>query len=103
MGSQVIPMDITGVAYTFSARVWYSEWYFVSLPQDMAGEIKIQFKSLAEGWGRLQVTANVGSSTWKTAIWFDTKRQTYLLALKKEIRMRENIGIDTEVQVTLWI
>lgn len=90
-------------AYTFTAKVWYSEWYFVSLPQDTANEIRQLFKSHEEGWGRLKATAKIGSSEWKTAIWFDTKSQTYLLPVKKDVRTKEKIGIDAEVTVTLWI
>lgn len=96
-------MATKGLVYRFSAKVWYSEWYFVSLPQDMAREIREKFKLLEEGWGRLKVTAKVGTSEWKTAIWFDTKSQTYFLPIKKEVRTREKIGIDTLVPVTLWV
>ncbi|MDD4087237.1 MAG: DUF1905 domain-containing protein, partial [Bacteroidales bacterium] len=41
-----------------------------------------------EGWGRLKATAEIGKSVWKTAIWFDTKHQTYILPLKAEIRKK---------------
>lgn len=96
-------MDATGIAYTFSAKVWYSEWYFVSLPQNTANEIRERFKQFEEGWGRLKATTKIGNSEWKTAIWFDTKAQTYYLPIKKEIRTKEKIGIDAVVAVTLWI
>jgi len=91
------------VEYTFSAKIWYSEWYFVSLPKEMAKEIREHLKYLEEGWGRLKAIAKIGNSEWKTAIWYDTKHQTYLLPLKTEIRKREKIGADNEVKVTLWI
>lgn len=96
-------MNSKGFAYSFSAKVWYSEWYFVSLPEDMANEIRTQFKLLEEGWGRLKVVAKIGKTEWKTAIWFDTKSKTYYLPLKKEVRIKEKVGIDTLVLVTLWI
>lgn len=96
-------MDTKGMAYTFSAKVWYSEWYFVSLPQDVASEIRQRFKPFEAGWGRLKVTAKMGASEWRTAIWFGTKSHTYLLPLKKDIRTKEKIGIDATVTVTLWI
>lgn len=96
-------MDTKGMTYTFTARVWYSEWYFVSLPKEMAHEIRQRFKPHEEGWGRLKVLAKIGTSEWKTAIWFDTKAQTYFLPVKKEVRTKEKIGADTEVAVTLWI
>lgn len=96
-------MDHQGVAYHFSAKVWYSEWYFVSLPKAMANEIRESLKCFEEGWGRLKATAQIGNSGWKTAIWFDTKHQTYLLPIKAEIRKREKIAADDEVKLTLWV
>lgn len=92
-----------GIEYTFSAKVWYSEWYFVSLPKEMAQEIRSHLMRFEEGWGRLKVVSKIGNSEWKTAIWFDTKHQTYLLPIKTEIRKREKIEIDNEVKITLWI
>lgn len=35
--------------YTLSAKVWFSEWYFVSLPREMANEIRENGKFLEEG------------------------------------------------------
>ncbi|MDL2237419.1 DUF1905 domain-containing protein [Christensenellaceae bacterium OttesenSCG-928-K19] len=96
-------MEQQGVQYTFSAKVWYSEWYFVSLPKTLASEIREAVGRLEEGWGRLKVTAKTGNSSWKTAIWFDTKHQTYLLPIKAEIRKKEKITADDEVEITLWV
>ena len=96
-------MDNQVIEYAFSAKIWYSEWHFISLPKEIAKEIRENLKCLEEGWGRLKVTAKIGNSEWKTAIWFDTKHQTYLLPIKAEIRKREKIGADNEVKVTLRI
>ena len=96
-------MDHPGMEYKFTARVWYSEWYFVSLPQQLSAEIRGNPQHLEEGWGRLKITAKIGGTEWRTAIWFDTKRQTYLLPIKGEIRKKEKIGAEQEVTVTLWI
>ncbi len=96
-------MDNLGIEYKFTAKIWFSEWHFISLPEEMALEIRESLKSYEEGWGRLKATARIGGSEWKTAIWFDTKHQTYLLPVKGEIRKKEKIGADSEVQVTLWI
>ncbi len=51
-------------------------------------------KFLEEGWGRLKMTAKIGNTQWETAIWFDTKLNTYLLPLKAEIRKRKKIGTE---------
>ena len=69
----------------------------------MSAEIRNHFKREEEGWGRLKATAKIGDSEWKTAIWFDTKRNTYLLPLKAEIRKRENIVLGERVNVLIWV
>lgn len=85
-----------GVRYSFTAAPWMHKgpggWHFVSLPQAMSAEIRKTFKSEEEGWGRLKVTAQLGKSEWVTAVWFDTKMNTYVLPLKKEIREKEQVS-----------
>jgi len=95
-----------GIKYEFAARPWQYNgpggWHFISLPTNLAKEIRNALKS-EEGWGRLKAIAKIGNSEWKTAIWFDTKLNTYLLPLKLEIRKKENLSIDKEVEAILWI
>lgn len=96
-------MDDQGFEYAFSAKIWYCGWHLVSLPKEMAKEIRENFKCFEEGWGRLKVLAKIGNSEWKTAVWFDTKQQTYLLPIKSEIRKKEKTGADHTVDIALWI
>lgn len=97
------------VKFEFSAKVYQyssaemSGWTFVSLPKEMSIEIRDNFKWLEEGWGRMKVTAKIGNSEWQTAIWFDTKQDTYLLPLKAQIRKKENIVLDKDVKVIIWV
>ena len=100
-------MIIKGIKYQFTAKPWKyagsGSWYFVSLPLELAYEIRDAFKSFHEGWGRLPATAKIGNTEWKTAIWFDTKMNTYLLPLKAEVRKNESLMTDEIVEVFLWI
>lgn len=100
-------MKSKGIKYTFTAKPWQytgtSGWHFISLPGKLSKEIRSALKSEEEGWGRLKVTAKIGNSEWKTAIWFDTKMNTYLLPLKAEIRKKENLVINKDVIAVLWI
>lgn len=99
-----IPIEMKNrIKYEFSAILWQQCWYFVSLPEEMSNEIRANLKFQEEGWGRMKAVAKIGHSQWETAIWFDTKRKTYLLPIKAEIRKKENIGIDSEIKVYLWI
>lgn len=95
------------IKYQFTATVWQHTapggWYFVSLPNDMAKEIRSLLQSSEEGWGRLKATARIGKKDWNTAIWFDKKGDTYFLPLKAEIRKQEKIEIGTEVDVIIWV
>ena len=80
-----------------------SGWTFVSLPKELATEIRDKFKSLEEGWGRMKVTAKLGESEWQTAIWFDTKQDTYLLPLKAKIRKQENVVLGEDVHIIILV
>ena len=100
-------MNIKGIKYKFTAKPWrypgHAGWYFVSLPDKLGKEIRDTLKSEEKGWGRLKAKAKIGNSEWDTAIWFDTKMNTYLLPLKAGIRKKENIVIDKNIETVLWI
>ena len=95
------------IKYEFSAKLWQHAspggWFFVSLPKEMSKEIRSILKSEEEGWGRLKAFAKIGNSEWKTAIWFDSKNETYLLPFKTEIRKKENLEIGNQINVVLWL
>ena len=95
------------IKYEFSAKTWQHSspggWYFVSLPAKIASEIRENLKWQEEGWGRLKATAKIGNSEWETAIWFDTRHNTYLLPLKAEIRKKEKIELNKVIKTSIWI
>jgi hypothetical protein len=100
-------MKAIKIKYEFTSTVWkYNSpvgWHFVSLPEKLAKEIRTNLKWQEEGWGRLKAVAKIGNSEWETAIWFDTKRKTYLLPLKAEIRKKEDIIEGKKEKITVWI
>lgn len=95
------------IQYEFSEKSWQHDspggWYFVSLPKEMSKEIRSMLKSEEQGWGRLKAEAKIGKSEWKTAVWFDSKKDRYLLPLKAEIRRKENIEAGKQIKVVLWL
>lgn len=95
------------IKYDFCAKMWqYSGpngWYFVSLPTDMATEIRENLKWQEEGWGRMKAIASIGESRWDTAIWFDKKQNTYLLPIKADIRIKEQLELNKEINITIGI
>ena len=95
------------ITYKFTAPVWkhYATggWYFVSLPTEFSEEIRKNMKWQEEGWGRMKTTAKIRETLWDTAIWYDTKLNTYILPLKSDIRKKEKIEIGNilDVEITL--
>lgn len=75
----------------------------MSVPPEISKEIRKYLGSEEEGWGRLKAKAQIRDTEWQTAIWFDTKRNTYLLPLKSEIRKKEEIQTGTAVRITITI
>ncbi len=96
-----------GIRYEFTATLWQyagaGGWHFVSLPKKMSKEIRKLLRSEEQGWGRLPATARIGQSEWKTAIWFDTKQDTYLLPVKGDVRKAEGLIVDKSFSTILWL
>jgi len=95
------------IQYKFIAPIWQyagqGGWYFVSLPHELSMEIRENLKLFEEGWGRLKVTAKIENSEWKTSIWFDTKMNTYLLPLKAEIRKKEKLEVNANINIAILV
>ena len=95
------------IKYNFEAVPWqYSgkgAWIFVSLPKGLAREIRELFWNQEAGWGRLTVEVKIGETEWKSAIWYDTKLETYLLPLKSEIRKKVAVVINESINIEIYI
>jgi hypothetical protein len=95
------------IKYHFTATLWKHSgvggWHFVSVPHDLAQEIRTHLHWQEEGWGRLKVTAVIDSLRWPTAIWFDTKSNTYLLPIKAAIRTQCGLQPGDAVGIELLV
>lgn len=80
--------------FAFHSLVWRSPgphgWHFVTLPKDMAGEIRF-FARKSIGFGTIRVDIRLGSSTWQSSLFPDKKSDSYLLPINSAIRIREGI------------
>ncbi|OIQ30876.1 MAG: hypothetical protein BM564_01295 [Bacteroidetes bacterium MedPE-SWsnd-G2] len=95
------------VKYQFTSTIWKHDapggWHFTSLPKSTSRDIRTLFGWQEEGWGRMKVKAQIEDVNWETAIWFDTKLDTYILPLKAEIRKKCKLDIDTITQIYIYI
>lgn len=95
------------IQYNFSAKIWRYDgpngWYFVSLPHDISKEIRENLKWQEEGWGRLKASAKINTYEWNTAIWFDSKQNTYLLPLKADVRSKCKLEKEQVIDLSVFV
>lgn len=94
-------------AYSFTAELWEWEaqasWFFVSLPESVADDIDEQFGHTAAGFGSIKVKVAVGATRWATSIFPDSKRGTFVLPVKKAVRVAEGLEVGDPVEIELHI
>ena len=96
-----------GNRFSFNATVWEhvgpSSWFFVSLPESDADDIDEMFGHNAAGFGSIRVAAAIGETQWMTSIFPDTKRGTYVLPVKKAVRVAEGLADGSVARVELEV
>jgi hypothetical protein len=81
--------------YDFDASLWEYDgpgaWHFVSLPHDIADEIAESTEGRTGGFGSVRVEVTVGATNWRTSLFPDGKRGTYVLPVKRAVRVAEEL------------
>ena len=76
-------------------------WYFITLPHDVTDEIDELTEGRQRGFGSVRVQVTVGSTTWATSIFPDTKAGSFVLPVKKPVRTAEGLADGDAVEVHL--
>ena len=88
---------------SFSGPIWQwrgpAPFYFVTVPDEPSQAIKAASRLLTYGWGMIPVTARIGETEWKTAMF--EKDGRYVLPLKVMVRRAEGLAEDDTVAVQL--
>lgn len=93
--------------FEFSADLWRhageAAWHFLTLPHDVADEIDEVAADARRGFGSVRVRVTVGATTWRTSVFPDTKARTFLLPVKRAVRVAEDLreGDTLDVRLTL--
>lgn len=77
-----------------------SSWVFVSLPPDVADAVD-DATSVTGGFGSVKVEVQLGGSVWKTSLFPSKESQTYVLPLKKAIRVAEGASVGDTCAFTI--
>lgn len=83
--------------------LWSGEgasWHFITVPDDLADEIRVQSLARRGGFGSVRVEATINGVSWRTSV-FPQKSGGYILPVKKDVRRRANIAAGDDVALRL--
>jgi hypothetical protein len=93
--------------FDVTARIWRwdgdAAWHFVTLPDDVAADVRDLTAGLRRGFGSVRVEAAIGATTWRTSLFPDAGSGSFVLPVKRSVRAAEGltVGDDARIRVTL--
>jgi hypothetical protein len=89
----------------FAAPLWAHDgegrWHFLTLPAEAADELRDRVPPQGPGFGSIRVTVTVGDSTWDTSVFPDKASDSFVLPVKKAVRLINDLVAGDAVQVQL--
>ena len=90
---------------TVTAPLWLwagnnGSWHFITVPEELSGEIRAHAMAGLRGFGSVRVEATIDDVTWRSSV-FPVKSGGYILPVKADVRRKAGIGPDDLVTVTL--
>lgn len=100
---------MTHPSFRFSAELFSSgngaagSWVMLALPFEQADAIDEVSQSVRHGFGSVRVEARIGTTTWRTSLFPDRKRESFIMGVKQQVRRAESLDVGdvAEVEVTL--
>lgn len=90
---------------SFEAEIWYwrgpSPFHFVTVPEELAGELKQISSLVTYGWGMIPVTARIGSTVWTTSLF--PKNGGYVVPVKDAVRRANLLEAGDAVTLTMAV
>ena len=93
------------MAMPFTAELWEWDarpgaWHFVTLPLDVADELRAQAGPPA-GFGSIKVLATLGGSSWETSVFPESGGKSFVLPVKKAVRVAAGIEAGDRCELTV--
>ncbi len=96
---------MAGMTLEFRGKIWFwhgpAPWYFVTVPEEQSRDLRAILGLVTYGWGMIPVTAYIGETAWRTAMF--PKDGRYLVPIKASVRKREDLELDDEVALRLEV
>lgn len=78
-------------------------WHFLYVDKKQSETIRTKHHVKKAGFGSIRVTVRIGKSKWQTSIFPDKQSGSYLLPVKKQIRLAEGLDAGDVVSFVLEI
>lgn len=75
--------------------------HFMSVPEELSGEIKAHAILVRRGFGSVRVEATIGDVTWRTSVFPSKSSGGYFLPVKIEVCRKQGLIAGDEVKVEL--
>lgn len=82
-------------------QVENGSWVFASLPFDVADEVDDLTRGRQGGFGSVRVEVTLGPTTWRTSLFPDKGRETFVLPVKRAVRTAAGVAVGDVVHVRL--
>ena len=81
-----------------------SAWHFVTLPKKVGDEVR-ETSGLRprRGFGSMRVEVKVKESSWLTSIFPESKSGSYVLPVKKSVRLKEDLIAGDSLKITITV
>ncbi|MDR7185770.1 hypothetical protein J2X85_002806 [Microbacterium trichothecenolyticum] len=94
-------IEFDGDVFRWDARE-DAAWFFTSVPPELSEEIR-EIPRPYRGFGSVRVRAQIGGSEWTTSIFPSSDSGSYVLPLKKAVRVAEGLVDGGPVTVRLVV
>jgi hypothetical protein len=92
------------VQLTFDSELFPWEantsWVFAAVPLDDADAID-DAASLTGGFGSVKVNVQIGKTAWSTSLFPSKEMETYVLPVKKAVRVAEGLAVGQTASITI--
>jgi hypothetical protein len=90
------------VRFTGALWRWQGDapWHFLTVPPEVSDDVR-EAAGAPVAFGSVRVTVTVGGTTWSTSLFPHKESGGYLLPVKKDVRVREDLQVGEPVDVLL--
>lgn len=98
---------MSDLSYQIDAPIWLytgkTAWHFITIPEDISGHIKAFCEQKTPGFGSVRVKVTIGTTSWNTTLFPDSKTKCYGLPIKAGIRKKNKLFAGDAVTLRLDI